>query len=131
MQAIVDYDYARFQVWEFVDINNGKVRSFELFWTNKIATNATYNRTLDHSTVYIESDQSREEFKIDSKVKNNVNSIGSNCYNRQMYARDGYIVTDNLSVTSCQLPAKLSFCGFVVCGLYGSYPAQMIDSPDW
>lgn len=77
MQATVGYAYTRAQRLTYLppsashssqesNSNNGWV--YEVDWSNKMYSNATYNRTLDHTTVYVESDTAAETYLIASSL---------------------------------------------------------------
>jgi hypothetical protein len=40
---------------------------YEVSWSNQMASNASYNRSLDHSTVYLQADKAAEVFLIATK----------------------------------------------------------------
>jgi hypothetical protein len=71
MQATVAYAYDRLERWTYqpsqLNSPQQQMFSFELAWRNHMLSNATYNRTTDHTTVYKESDSAVEVFDISNK----------------------------------------------------------------
>jgi hypothetical protein len=95
---------------------------FTIAWDNSINSNATYNRSLDQTEVYIESDNSYENFEI--ITNNNVNECKSNCYLRNIKSNNGYIIYDEMQ-GSCNLPIGMYICGYEVCGGYNIDSTQI------
>ena len=54
MTAVLGYAYERTKTYEQVEA--GKTKSFfEIRWRDRMLANAAYNRTLDHSVVYVQA----------------------------------------------------------------------------
>lgn len=79
-------------------------------WSNNLASSAQYNRTLDHSTVYIQSDRAHGNYRISSSS----NTELSTCYIREVAANDGDVTGDNQK-GDCDLPAGKYICGYDLC----------------
>ena len=62
--------------WDEEVSNVNANRIFAVHWQDEIKSTAAYNRSLDHSTVYVESGAALETFQIASISKD------SNCYSR-------------------------------------------------
>jgi hypothetical protein len=77
-------------------------------WSNNLASSAQYNRTLDHSTVFIQSDTAHGNYRIASS------SSSSSCYLREVLATEGEIVSDEQQ-GECSLPNGKYVCGYDLC----------------
>jgi len=71
--ATVDFAFNRVKSWQSSsDTNvstaaNGDGASdnhFTVYWSNSIFSKAAYNRSLDHNTVYVETDAAVDRFRI-------------------------------------------------------------------
>lgn len=68
MQATVFYDLESLKQWQY--LGEGSIGTvYSIGWTNRIASNATYNRTLDQTAVYDYNDTARDAFRIYSSVQ--------------------------------------------------------------
>lgn len=84
-------------------------RSFAVHWANSISSDAAYNRSLDHTTVYVESDAAAAQYHISSSQDNN-----GECYLREAVADAGYVTQDRQQ-GQCELPEGKYICGYVLC----------------
>mmetsp|Transcript_8112 Transcript_8112/g.13489 ORF Transcript_8112/g.13489 Transcript_8112/m.13489 type:complete len:653 (+) Transcript_8112:107-2065(+) len=75
-------------------------------WANSIVSKAAYNRTLDHSTVYVESGIAAASYGIADSDQG--------CYQRTAQAADGSVLSDQQQGT-CSLPYNAYVCGYVLC----------------
>lgn len=95
---------------------------FTISWENSIHSNATYNRSLDQTEVYIESDNSYGKYEI--FTSNSVNECKTKCYLRNVKADNGYIIYDEIQ-GSCNLPIGMYICGYEICGGYSIDSSQI------
>jgi hypothetical protein len=86
MQATVLYEYYRARKWSSQSATDALLDevpfSYEVKWSNQMISDAIYNRTLDHMTVYEESDNAKESYRIwtsrdEKKPDNYDNSLRS------------------------------------------------------
>jgi hypothetical protein len=80
-------------------------------WGNNLVSSAQYNRTLDHSTVYIQSDTAHGNYDIKSSPSFPSPSL---CYLREVSADDGAVVQDK-EKGECDLPNGKYVCGYDLC----------------
>jgi len=68
MQATVLYELESLKQWQYL---GGDVKDavYSIGWNNRIASNATYNRTLDHTAIYNYNDTARDAFRIYSSIQ--------------------------------------------------------------
>lgn len=128
MQATVLYDFDVLEQWQ----QPGQVTT--VAWNNRMASNATYNRTLDHVTVFNQNDSARDAFRIRINsgavgveeeveaeaapvIRRHVVEMDNlrECYIRGGAAVEGAIAFDR-SRGTCAFPAGISFCGYELCG---------------
>lgn len=87
-------------------------------WNNNLVSSAEYNRTLDHSTVYIQSDKAHGNYIVRSssnnKLSNNNNDDNDVSYFRFVSATNGEIINDNeKGITSFKSGKYI--CGYDLC----------------
>ena len=118
MQATILYSYGRDKSWTVTDGTTGSTNMMTVSWLNNMASNATYNRTLDHTTVYLELGKAKERYQVSQVPWNSCRNPENHenlCYSRLDSASDGYIRRDS-SHGICILPSTMSFCGYDICG---------------
>lgn len=102
MSANVNISYQRENAYPATD----NTPALTVAWRNSLLSNAAYNRTLDHTTVYVESDVAAAGYH----VTNN----GVPCYQRIVHGNDGYVLKD-VDSGVCHLPQGKYLCGYEVC----------------
>jgi hypothetical protein len=102
MSANVNISYQRANTYP----REGNGSTFTVTWSNTLLSNAVYNRTLDHATVYVESDVAVGGYHIAND--------GAGCYQRVAQASDGYVLADQ-SYGQCVLPQGKYICGYELC----------------
>lgn len=90
--------------------NGGEASPNMIQWNNNLASSAQYNRTLDHTTVYIQTDTAHGNYRISSFA----NSDYSTCYIREVTAVDGDVINDK-HLGDCSLPNGKYICGYDLC----------------
>lgn len=103
MRANVNMSYVRSNTYLGTPTTAG---TYNVSWRNSILSNAAYNRSLDHSVVYIESDNAAAGYAVLSD--------GRKCYQRAVAASEGFVVTD-LQQGACRLPRGQYICGYELC----------------
>jgi hypothetical protein len=126
MKADVKYAYERVKLWTKTHLTPDKGSEFldmsVLLWDNKLSSAAAYNRSLDHSNVYVESGLALDKFAIYSPSKadkshtSKVVTDPSRCFNRLVLAYDGYFLNDSTISDSCDFPGQISLCAYDLCG---------------
>jgi hypothetical protein len=91
-------------------------------WSNNLASSAEYNRTLDHSTVFVMSDTAQGNYRIASAHGPSSSAFpsasGSLCYLREVSATEGEVVSDvqqGYCGGSGTLPNGKYVCGYELC----------------
>jgi hypothetical protein len=79
LAAVVAQGYNRVRQWSFQPAGNNTTRDdypkknikehreaffYEVSWSNQMFSNASYNRSLDHNTVFVQEDHSLENYRI-------------------------------------------------------------------
>jgi hypothetical protein len=80
--------------------------SYTVAWRNIIFSDAAYNRTLDHTTVYVETDFAASGYFVGTDA--------GICYQRYGAAQNGFFVTQG-GEGSCDLPGGKYICGYELC----------------
>jgi hypothetical protein len=93
----------------FLSPSDGVKDQTIIHWGNNLVSSAQYNRTLDHSTVYVQSDTAHGNYEISSSP-----SFPSSCYIREVSALEGAVVQDNQK-GECDLPKGKYICGYELC----------------
>ena len=93
--------------------------SYTISWANYQASDAAYNRTLDHTVVYVESDTAAARYFISSNsdsASDDESARGrqKDCYQRVAQAADGYVLSDQQE-GQCALPGGRYVCGYELC----------------
>lgn len=112
MRANVNMSYQRTN--RYLSAPDG---DYSVSWSNAILSNAAYNRTLDHSVVYVESDKAIGRYFVSDGQRG--------CYQRLATATEGYVVTDTQH-GECSLPAGKYVCGYDLCS---GGAAAFVQSP--
>lgn len=101
MSANVNISYQRANTYPQQDS-----AAYTVAWSNSLLSNAAYNRTLDHTVVYVESDAAVAGY--------HVSDSGTGCYQRLAHANDGFVLSDD-SRGQCDLPGGKYVCGYELC----------------
>lgn len=129
MRANVNMSYMRTSTYPNPSSSSSSTSSlsfpdkhYSVFWRNSLLSNAAYNRTLDHSVVYVESDNAAAGYFVSTDQKG--------CYQRVATAIEGYVVTDTQH-GQCSLPAGAYICGYELCfgGDAGAGAEERFRSP--
>ena len=75
IMANISYDYYKSKLYQSNDINFSDNHVFMIEFKDSIASMANYNRSMDHSTIYVEADLAAESFNIATNI------VGK-CYDR-------------------------------------------------
>ena len=114
MTAEVNITYHRYNLYSSPssggDASDSAVGDYSITWSNSMMSNAAYNRTLDHTTVYVESDTAAARYHVSDGVHG--------CYQRVAEAADGYVLSDTQE-GKCTLPAGKYICGYELCSRGG------------
>ena len=126
MQATVLYGLDSVKQWQFIpDIS---IRSssetaetgvaaftYSLAWSNSMESNATYNRSLDHSSVYNYNDTARDTFRIFSEIqsidettsKTSFRGLSDQppCFRVTADSLDGMFIFNHSKTNHCMYPA--------------------------
>mmetsp|Transcript_15991 Transcript_15991/g.22037 ORF Transcript_15991/g.22037 Transcript_15991/m.22037 type:complete len:676 (+) Transcript_15991:32-2059(+) len=119
MQATVFYELDCLKQWLWLpaDKEAGIHMSYAVMWNNRIGSNATYNRTLDHSVLYNQNDTAKDSFRIRTSALPPHDDGGGFCYSRSATAAAGTVWVDRIhGEEDCGFPSGLSFCGYGLCG---------------
>lgn len=112
--ATVNFTYNRVKSWQHSPdstVDAALAPSvFAMHWIDAIHSKAAYNRSLDHTVVYVESDTAIDRFQVQT------NRQKGSCYDRVVAADGGYFSVDKTLSDDCELPAGLSMCGYDACG---------------
>jgi hypothetical protein len=112
MTATVNITYGRTNVYAPLDNaperapHSPDYKGYNTSWHNSIWSSAAYNRSLDHSTVYVESDTATAGYFVGS-----TNSV---CYRRLASAEAGFVNTDE-EAGQCDFPKGKYICGYELC----------------
>lgn len=102
MTATVNITYARSNHYAPSTAGPG----YTISWSNSIWSDAAYNRSLDHATVYVESDNAAADYLV--------SSTAGLCYRRLADAAAGYVKQDTQEGV-CDLPGGHYICGYELC----------------
>mmetsp|Transcript_13649 Transcript_13649/g.23967 ORF Transcript_13649/g.23967 Transcript_13649/m.23967 type:complete len:634 (-) Transcript_13649:125-2026(-) len=115
MSAYVNISYQRENTYPAA----GDSPTLTVAWRNSLLSNAAYNRTLDHTTVYVESDTAIAGYHASSN--------GKPCYQRIAQGSDGFVVEDT-NTGECHLPQGKYLCGYELCSGPVTVPASLSAS---
>lgn len=131
LEGMVNYTFGRSKFWQ----TSPNSEPFVLRWSDLMVSSAAYNRSLDHSTIYVEAGNAAEQFLVNSNLQ-------GNCFNHYAFVSDGFFQDDVTFVDDCVLPtASMALCGYEVCGdllvamgiqmSLGLPEHQVVDVPAW
>jgi hypothetical protein len=80
--------------------------SYTIAWRNIIVSDAAYNRTLDHTTVYVETDVAASGYFVGTD--------NGTCFQKYGVAQNGYVTIEG-GDGACDLPGGKYICGYELC----------------
>jgi len=91
------------------EADDNEIEVFSISWNDGIAAAAAYNRSLDHTLVYVEDGISLEKFTVSS-------ASDDNCFDSATVADNGFAIKNDVISNDCSLPSDLNLCEYDLCG---------------